>query len=199
MTQAYNLSQFANKVNTSGLADLATAVTGILPVANGGTGASSLTANGVIIGNGTGALSSVAPSTSGNVLTSNGSAWISTSSVPAALSTASGSAPSYSARTWINFNGTGSITIRASGNVSYLTDNGTGDYTLNFTTALPDTNYAVTTGINSASASNPARAVTIDSDGTTATLMTTTQLRLQAGSTGGSPYDEPVICIAIFR
>lgn len=66
MTQAFNLSQFANKVNTSGQADLITAVSGTLPIANGGTG---LTAVG----------------TSGNVLTSNGSAW--TSATPPALGT----------------------------------------------------------------------------------------------------------------
>ena len=60
-----------------------------------------------------------------------------------ALSTASGSAPSYSARAWVNFNGTGTVAIRASGNVSSITDNGTGDYTVNFTTAMADVNYAV--------------------------------------------------------
>ena len=59
-----------------------------------------------------------------------------------ALTTASGSAPSYSARAWVNFNGTGTVAIRASGNVSSITDNGTGDYTVNFTTAMPDANYA---------------------------------------------------------
>ena len=48
----------------------------------------------------------------------------------------------YGARAWVNFNGTGSIAIRASGNVSSITDNGTGDYTVNFTTALPDANYS---------------------------------------------------------
>lgn len=61
----------------------------------------------------------------------------------AALSTASGSAPSYSARAWVNFNGTGTVAIRASGNVSSITDNGVGLYTVNFTTAMPDANYAV--------------------------------------------------------
>ena len=60
------------------------------------------------------------------------------------LTTASGSAPSYSARAWVNFNGTGTVAIRASGNVSSITDNGTGDYTVNFTTAMSDANYAVT-------------------------------------------------------
>jgi hypothetical protein len=56
---------------------------------------------------------------------------------------ASGSAPVFAARAWCNFNGTGTPAIRASGNVSSITDNGTGDYTVNFTTAMPDANYAI--------------------------------------------------------
>jgi hypothetical protein len=64
------------------------------------------------------------------------------------LSTASGSAPSYSARVWVNFNGTGTVAIRNSGNVSSITDNGTGNYTVNFTTAMPDTNYSVSHSAN---------------------------------------------------
>lgn len=56
---------------------------------------------------------------------------------------ASGNAPIYACRAWVNFNGTGVVAIRASGNVSSITDNGVGNYTINFTTALPDSNYAV--------------------------------------------------------
>lgn len=55
----------------------------------------------------------------------------------------SGTAPIYPCRAWVNFNGTGVVAIRASGNVTSITDNGTGDYTLNFTTAMPDANYAM--------------------------------------------------------
>jgi hypothetical protein len=122
-------------------------ITGItdLTVADGGTGASSITANSVILGNGTSALSGnlVAPSTSGNVLTSNGTTWTSAAvPAPAALSTASGSAPSYSARAWVNFIGTGTVTIRDSGNVSSVSDNGTGNYVVNFTTAMANANYS---------------------------------------------------------
>jgi len=57
---------------------LSTGVTGTLPVANGGTSLATLTANNVILGNGTSAPTFVAPSTSGNVLTSNGTTWQST-------------------------------------------------------------------------------------------------------------------------
>lgn len=63
-----------------------------------------------------------------------------------ALSTASGSAPSYAARAWVNFNGTGTVAIRGSGNVSSITDNGVGNYTVNFTTAMPDANYSTVLG-----------------------------------------------------
>ena len=52
-------------------------------------------------------------------------------------------ATAYGCRAWVNFNGTGAVAIRGSGNVSSITDNGTGDYTVNFTNSLPDANYAV--------------------------------------------------------
>lgn len=52
----------------------------------------------------------------------------------------------YAAKAWVNFNGTGTVAIRASGNVSSITDNGTGSYTVNFTTAMPDANYSVYSG-----------------------------------------------------
>ena len=71
--------------------------------------------------------------TSGNVVSSQ---------VAGALN-ATGSAPLYACRAWVNFNGTGTVAIRASGNVSSITDNGIGDYTVNFATAMPDANYAV--------------------------------------------------------
>jgi hypothetical protein len=50
------------------------------------------------------------------------------------------------ARAWVNFNGTGTVAIRASLNVSSITDNGTGNYTVNFTTAMPDANYSLVQG-----------------------------------------------------
>lgn len=48
-----------------------------------------------------------------------------------------------SAKAWVNFNGTGTVAIRASFNVTSITDNGTGDYTANFTTAMTDANYCI--------------------------------------------------------
>ena len=55
-------------------------------------------------------------------------------------------------KAWVNFNGTGTVAIRESYNVSSITDNGTGNYTVNFTTAMPDANYAVD-GLTAASSS----------------------------------------------
>ncbi|NBS69202.1 hypothetical protein EBT31_09870, partial [bacterium] len=71
-------------------ANLTTNVTGTLPIANGGTGATTLTANNVILGNGTSAVQFVAPGSSGNVLTSNGTTWQSTT--PAATGASKGQA-----------------------------------------------------------------------------------------------------------
>jgi hypothetical protein len=69
---------------------------------------------------------------------------------------ASGSAPVYACRAWVNFNGTGTVAIRDSGNVSSITDNGGtgGDYTVNFATAMPDANYCVSVTTADANLSN---------------------------------------------
>ena len=64
--------------------------------------------------------------------------------IKAALN-ATGEAPIYACRAWVNFNGDGTVAIRGSGNVSSITDNGVGQYTVNFTTAMVDANYTVTT------------------------------------------------------
>lgn len=61
----------------------------------------------------------------------------------AQIPTVSGSAPLYAARAWVNFNGTGTVAIRSSGNVSSITDNGAGWFSVNFTTAMTDANYGV--------------------------------------------------------
>lgn len=79
MTQAFNLSQLANNLNTSGQLDATDGLVGAVPVANGGTGSTSITANAVVVGNGTSAVTTISPSTSGNVLLSNGTTWSSSS------------------------------------------------------------------------------------------------------------------------
>jgi len=55
---------------------------------------------------------------------------------------ATGTAPVYACRAWVNFDGNNTVSIRDSGNVSSITDRGTGEYTVNFSTAMPDANYA---------------------------------------------------------
>ena len=81
-------------------------------------------------------------------VTSTGTSVTGTQSVSGNLSFNSGygsSAVAYGCRAWVNFDGTGTPAIQASGNVTSITDNGTGDYTVNFTNALADANYCVTT------------------------------------------------------
>lgn len=66
----------------------------------------------------------------------------------AQFATVSGTAPIYPCRAWVSFNGTGTVAIRGSGNVTSITDNGVGDYTVNFTNALSDANYATICNAN---------------------------------------------------
>jgi hypothetical protein len=91
------------------------------------------------------------PSTASNLTvtlpTTTGTAVIQNASNNLLMNSGYGSdAVAYGCRAWVNFNGTGTPAIRASANVTSLTDNGTGDYTVNLTTAMPDANYAVVTG-----------------------------------------------------
>jgi hypothetical protein len=81
MTQAFNLAQLANNLNTTGQLDATDGLAGIVPVANGGSGRSTLTANNLLAGNGTGAVNLIAPGASGNALVSNGTAWESVAGV----------------------------------------------------------------------------------------------------------------------
>jgi len=111
----------------------------------------------------------------------------------------SGSAPIYAARAWVNFNGTGSVSIRASGNVSSISDNGAGDYTVNFSTALPTADY-VSAGMSAYItnlAGNAAILYEGDSSGNPVTK-TTTQARVVFGNTyTGSKTDAP-LCLLMF-
>jgi hypothetical protein len=122
----------ANTFSSSGATITGGSISGItdLAVADGGTGRSTLTANAVLIGNGTSGINSVAPGTSGNVLSSDGTSWTSAAlSVPSATQLV---------RSWLRYNGS---TIDASYNVSSVTRSSAGRYVINFTTAMPSSAY----------------------------------------------------------
>jgi hypothetical protein len=108
---------------------------------------------------------------------------------------ASGSAPIFAARAWVNFDGTGTVAIRASGNVSSITDNGTGDYTVNFTTALPDANYAVNLTSRITSTGIPPVVVNL----LTTTAPTSSLFRICTDRSGVGPVDPEFVFASVFR
>jgi len=97
-------------------------------------------------------------------------------------------------RAWVNFNGTGTVAIRASFNVSSITDNGTGDYTVTFTTAMPDVNYIANVTGDVGGVGDFAVGCTRD-----ATARTTSLVRISVGTTGGASADSNVVAVAVFR
>ena len=115
----------------------------------------------------------------------------------AQLPTISGTAPLYMCRAWVNFNGTGTVAIRASGNVSSITDNGTGDYTVNFTTALADANYSLSGTAAISSSGNYIWGVCPQAD--IANFATgSIRFKVKEGSTSGV-VDSSFVCVSIFR
>jgi hypothetical protein len=104
----------------------------------------------------------------------------------------SGSAPSYTCRAWVNFNGTSTVAIRASGNVSSITDHGTGQFSINFTVAMPDTNYAAV-GTGGASGNSDAVGVQCPN------IIATSSYRFGVTNSGGTLSDRDTNYVAIFR
>jgi hypothetical protein len=104
-------------------------------------------------------------------------------------------------KAWVNFNGTGTVAIRASYNVSSITDNGTGDYTVNFTTALVDANYS--TVINSNRSATNTTLVNITRMAEELTAPTSSAVRIAQGVVDGARTlqreDASIISVAIFR
>jgi hypothetical protein len=107
-------------------------------------------------------------------------------------------ATAYGCRAWVNFNGTGTVAIRDDGNVTSITDNGTGTYTVNFTTAMPDINYSVAgCCYNPGSASS---IITPNSDTAGVEIApTTTAFRFSAIQRDGGFSDVKYAYISIFR
>lgn len=110
----------------------------------------------------------------------------------AQFATVSGTAPIYPCRAWVNFNGTGTVAIRASGNVTSITDNGAGNYTVNFTTAMPDANFSAV----STCAENAGVSVLITRLGTLASG--SCQIYM-VNRSDGSLADSATVAVSIFR
>lgn len=99
----------------------------------------------------------------------------------------------YGCRAWVNFNGTGTVAIRGSGNVTSITDRGTGEYTINFTTAMPDANYCGVASATIGGANNSNRASAVGPTNTSSAYCNSWV------TDSGSFADVDVICASIFR
>ena len=102
-------------------------------------------------------------------------------------------ATAYGCRAWVNFDGTGTVAIRADGNVSSITDHGTGDYTVNFDTAMVDANYSAVVVQGQGSGVGGGYTVV------TGAAPTTSAVRLNAYNTAAALADRAYIMVAIFR
>ena len=109
-----------------------------------------------------------------------------------------GDAPIYACRAWVNFNGTGTVAIRASGNVSSITDNNPGDYTVNFTTAMADVNYISVVNPTGTSAEGNGYIPTENTGRTTSAYRFQTTVNNGASATSMA-FDKTIINVAIFR
>ena len=110
-------------------------------------------------------------------------------------------ATAYGCRAWVNFNGIGTVSIRASGNVSSITDNGTGDYTMNFTNAMPDGNYAFAGTAMHYQAINDHFVSLGDSNGAAGTLPSTTAVRFRVmyNNAANTPQDCTYVTTMVTR
>lgn len=99
-----------------------------------------------------------------------------------------------SAKAWVNFNGTGVVAIRQAFNVSSITDNGVGDYTVNFTTPMIDANY----GVNISRGNNPSNGLMCVND--LAGLPSANSIRLALANAGNTAtQDTPYVYLTVFR
>jgi len=173
----------ATTLVVTGVTTLTGGLNAALPVLSGGTGVTTKTGTGAVV-----------LGTSPTLTTPTFDS--------AQLATISGTAPLYMCRAWVNFNGTGTVAIRASGNVSSITDNAVGDYTVNFTTAMPDANYSIVGSANPLYAANNS-AFNINSSGPAASIgeiaPTVSACRIITTSPGPTALDAKYINISIFR
>lgn len=120
-------------------------------------------------------------------------AWVANDTRAKTALNASGDAPIYACRAWVNFNGTGTVAIRASGNVSSITDRGVGMYTVNFAKAMPDANYSCGHLAKGGTTSNDVWLVIENS-----LNLSTTSIPIKLRD-AGRPMDFEVITLNVFR
>jgi hypothetical protein len=106
-------------------------------------------------------------------------------------------ATAYGCRAWVNFNGTGTVAIRASGNVTSITDHGAGEYTVNFTNAMPNVNYSFTACVTRTS--GQALTVLMNNESTVPATGSLRLLCVSQTASAGTATDSTNVCIAIFR
>lgn len=129
------------------------------------------------------------PAATGTVIYADGSGNLQANSGYGSVATG------YLCRAWVNFNGTGTVAIRGSGNVTSITDAGTGNYIINFTTAMPDTNYAFA-GAGSAGGAMNAGNLAYNWD---ANNKTTSALQVYTVSTSYTTVDANQANVVVFR
>jgi hypothetical protein len=117
---------------------------------------------------------------------------------------APGAAPMYACRAWVNFSGTGTVTIRASGNASSIADNNAGDYTVNFTNSMPDAEYCVLGATQRNTSANATGVHITCNTHSSATARSTGSVRVVTsvagtGTEAGTPIDCEAVYVAIFR
>jgi hypothetical protein len=118
------------------------------------------------------------------------------------VSTSSANVIQGSAKAWVNFNGTGTVAINASYNVSSITDNGTGIYTVNFTNAFADANYCVTcenSRDNAATTAGPWIFATYGNSSTGPILKTSSQVQVATAALNGAISDYVNLSVVIHR
>lgn len=108
-------------------------------------------------------------------------------------------ATAYPCRSWVNFNGTGTVAIQASGNVSSITDQGVGLYKVNFATAMPDANYAMSGSMEGLSGNNALVQYTDGGSGTAATTGNKGTTGCQVITSGGSLTDSAEVSVIFVR
>ena len=110
-------------------------------------------------------------------------------------------ATAYGCRALVNFNGTGAVAKREDGNISSVTDNATGDYTLSFSTALVDANYSVVASCGTSASGNPPGIVSLFRVNSTGTHVspTTSAFRITTSSVSGAAQDGAWVCVAVIR